>query len=222
MVTLMAVALVAVFATGCKREITKEVLFVNDSVTHQSIINIVEQMNSVPNGAPAARYAPTFGSSIPGAGLLQIPGVPPEDVKAYWHAHLTSLIEHVNPEVLVVELGYNDCGRDLADYPASIDNFMDNIPAETPVHWLTMADVNNQRTCDETINAALNDATSRFSNLSLFDFAAHSQGHPEWSVDGTHLSADGRADYASWLHAQLDAIYDQPDPEPEPEPQALR
>lgn len=210
LLALVGVPLLVVAAAGCKANVTKEVLFVNDSVTHQSIIAIVQEMNDVAANDPAARYAPNFGSSVPGIGLLTVPGIAPQDVDAYWTAHLTSLLGHVKPEVMVVELGYNDCGLDLTGYGAHIDNFMANIPSGTPVHWLTMADVNHQFTCDETINAALNAAKTRWSNLSLFDFGSHMQGHPEWTVDGTHLNQDGQWAYASWLHDQLDAIYNAP------------
>jgi lysophospholipase L1-like esterase len=210
LLTLAGVSLLVVVAAGCKANVTKEVLFVNDSVTHQSIIAIVQEMNDVAANDPAGRYAPNFGSSVPGIGLRKVPGIAPEDVDAYWTAHLTSLLDHVQPEVIVVELGYNDCGLDLTGYGSHIDNFMANIPSGTSVHWLTMADVNQQFTCDETINAALNAARSRWANLSLLDFRSHMQGHPEWTVDGTHLNQDGQWAYASWLHDQLDAIYQQP------------
>ena len=211
LLTLVGVSLLLVVGAGCKAKVTKEVLFVNDSVTHQSIVAVVQEMNDVAADDAAGRYAPNFGSSIPGIGLLKVPGIAPENVDAYWDAHLASLLDHVKPEVIVVELGYNDCGFDLTGYGTHIDNFMANIPSGTPVHWLTMADVNQQFTCDETINAALDAARSQWTNLSIFDFRSHMQGHPEWTVDGTHLNQDGQWAYASWLHDQLDAIYNAPD-----------
>ena len=210
LLTLVGVSLLLVVGAGCKAKVTKEVLFVNDSVTHQSIIAVVQEMNDVAADDAAGRYAPNFGSSIPGIGLLKVPGIAPENVDAYWDAHLTSLLDHVKPEVIVVELGYNDCGFDLTGYGTHIDNFMANIPSDTPVHWLTMADVNQQFTCDETINAALDAARSQWTNLSIFDFRSHMQGHPEWTVDGTHLNQNGQWAYASWLHDELDAIYNAP------------
>ncbi len=208
--TVVCVSLLVVAIAGCKSHVTKEVLFVNDSITHQSILRIVEEMNAVPANDPAGRYAPNFGSSIPGSGLRQVPGIESANVGTYWDEHLTSVLEHVKPEVMIVELGYNDCGYDLSTYGDDIDSFMAHVPTETPVHWLTMADVNHRSTCDETINLALQDAASRWTNLTLFDFAAHMEGHPEWTVDGTHLNDDGQRAYASWLHDQLDAIYVDP------------
>jgi lysophospholipase L1-like esterase len=204
---LAVVASLVVVATGCKREVTKEVLFVNDSVTHQSIIAIVSEMNNIQQTDAAGRYAPNFGASNPGIGLRQVPLLPTSDDDSYWHDALTSLLGHVKPEVIVVELGYNDCGFDLSDYGAHIDNFMSVIPSDTPVHWLTVADARNMYTCDETMNAALTAATTRWSNLTLFDFAGFMTGHPEWTADSKHLNAAGQGAYAKWLHQQLDAIY---------------
>ncbi len=216
--TLMVVALVGLAASACEPEVTKEVLFVNDSVTSQSIPAIVQSMNAVAESTPAGRYAPNFGSSVPGIGLRQVPGSSMA-ARDYWTAHMTSLVEHVRPEVIVVELGYNDCGRDLSTYGEDVDNFMAAVPVDTPVHWLTMHDVNNLRTCDQTFNEALSEATTRWANLSIFDFAAHMEGHPEWAPDGTHLNAAGQAAYAEWLHDQLDAEYfEEEEPPPPPEP----
>lgn len=211
LLTLAGVSMVVVVAAGCKADVTKEVLFVNDSVTHQSIISIVDEMNVVAANDPAGRYAPNFGSSVPGIGLLRVAGIEPADVAAYWDEHLASLLDHVSPEVVIVELGYNDCGLDLTGYGDAIDSFIANVPSGTPVHWLTMADVNDSSTCDETINAAINAATTRWANLSILDFRAQMQSHPEWSADGTHLNTDGQNAYAGWLHDQLDALYAPPE-----------
>ena len=57
LLTFVGVSLLVVVAAGCKANVTKEVLFVNDSVTHQSIIAIVQEMNDVAANDPAARYA---------------------------------------------------------------------------------------------------------------------------------------------------------------------
>jgi hypothetical protein len=201
------VALVFV-ATGCKRDITKEVLFVNDSVTHQSLGAIVTEFNNVEQANHAGRYAPNFASSVPGIGLKQVLPVPAAEIPAYWANHMASLIEHTKPEVIVVELGYNDCGYDLTNYSADIDNLMANIPPSVPVHWLTMQDAKHLFTCDELINGALAAATTRWPNLTLFDFGAFVEGHTEWLADGKHLNADGQVAYANWLHDRLDEIYD--------------
>jgi lysophospholipase L1-like esterase len=129
---------------------------------------------------------------------------------------MASLVEHTKPEVVVVELGYNDCRAELSTYGDSIDNLLEQVPVETPVHWLTVADPNERRTCDETINAALTDAAGRWPNLTLLDFAALMDAHPEWTNDGTHLNEEGRGAYAAWLHDELDARYNPPEDPEEP------
>jgi hypothetical protein len=201
-------ALVGVLATGCERDVTKEVLFVNDSVTHLSLVALVAELNTVKEGDVPGRYAPNFGSSMPGIGLRQVwEHSSQSEIDEYWFEHMVSLVEHVKPEVIVVELGYNDCGYDLSNYGAHIDNLLSAVPAETPVHWLTMGDPNNNRTCDDTVNAAITAAVTRWPNLSIFDFGAFMHGHTEWADDGVHLNPDGQNAYADWLHGQLDAVY---------------
>jgi lysophospholipase L1-like esterase len=213
--TTAVVVIGGLVASACEPEVTKEVLFVNDSVTHQSIVQIVQELNAVQEDSERARYAPNFGSSVPGIGLRQVLGFS-GGPDSYWAAHLASLIEHTKPEVVVVELGYNDCRSDLTTYGDSVDNFMEQIPSETPVHWLTVADAHDERTCDETINAVLGEATTRWSNLTLLDFAALMDSHPEWTDDGVHLNEAGRGEYAAWLHDELDARYGRPEEPEEP------
>jgi lysophospholipase L1-like esterase len=203
------ISLLVVLAAGCKAEVTKEVLFINDSVTAQSVGAIAMEMNDVKATDHKARYAPNFGSSVTGIGLKRVPLIAPNRVNKYWDEHLTSLLAAVKPQVIVVELGYNDCNENLSHYGKSIDRFMGHIPSKTPVHWLTMHDANNSFTCDTKINAAIRAATARWSNLSIFDFAAFMKGHGAWTArGGVHLNTAGQQAYAKWLHRQLDAIYD--------------
>jgi hypothetical protein len=210
----------AFMSVGCKPEVTKGLLFVNDSVTNGAAEEIITRFNAKKEADPEGRYAPNFGSSEPGAGLLSIPFLPPERVDEWWTTHLASVLQHVNPEVVIVELGYNDCGQlaaavdPAATYAAAIDRFMGNLPPDKPVHWVTMQDAQNLSTCDETVNAALNDAVARWTNLSIFDFGAFMVGHPEWTNDGIHLSGLGQFAYAGFLQGELDAIYLQTNPPP--------
>ena len=97
-------------------------------------------MNTVGKNSDAGRYTPNFGSSVPGIGLRNVSGHPRREVDAYWPSHLSSVIDHVDPEVIMVELGYNDCGYDLSDYGTDIDDFMAIVPFGLPVQWVTVAD----------------------------------------------------------------------------------
>jgi hypothetical protein len=217
----IAVGVIAIVAVGCKPEVTKEVLFVNDSVTHQSLVPIVAEFNTVQKDATRGRYAPNFGSSVPGIGLRHVPGLDDAEADAYWTTHLTTLFEHVDPEVLVVELGYNDCRYDLTDYGTDIDEFLALAPSDIPILWVTMQDALDLYTCDEAINEALEAATTRWPNLALLDLAGHLHGRAEWvEPDSRHLSVAGREEYAKWLHRELDARFLTPEPPPEePEPE---
>lgn len=186
---------------------SRGILFVNDSVTNFSVGSIINEFNDYRVSGRATRYAPTFGASLGGSGLRQVPGVQSVYVPSYWRTLLQSLMLHAKPETIVVELGYNDCTYDPAGEPAQIDNFMGALTPGIPVYWLTLHDVNGVRTCDETINAQLAAATARWPQLRLLDFRSFMAGHPEWLADNTHPNLAGQRAYAKWLHGQLDTIY---------------
>ena len=207
--TVVALALAVFVLAGCEPKITREVLLVGDSVTSESSKSIVQSFNHVAVNAKASRFAPVFGSVVSGQGLLKVPAVPRDKVDEFWTKHVASLMAHVHPEVIVVELGYNDCDhlRDLATYGSRIDGFMAQIPRSVPVHWLTVADPKKRRQCDEIINTQLLAATVRHSNMTLLDFARFMNKHPEWTPDGVHPNAQGQKQYALWLHGQLTKLY---------------
>jgi hypothetical protein len=193
-------------AGGCEPSISKEILLVGDSVTSESSGAIVQSFNHVGDGAEPGRYAPNFGSVVWGQGLAYVPWVEEDRVDDYWYTHLNSLMAHTHPEVIVVELGYNDCDN-LVGYGRRIDGFMNRIPDSVPVHWLTMADPKDRTTCDTVINTELELAAVRHGNLSLLPYATFMNKHPDWTRDGIHLTAEGQRQYAAWLHDQLDARY---------------
>jgi lysophospholipase L1-like esterase len=202
-----ALVLALVAASGCEPTVTREVLFIADSVTLQATPSIVSAFNQVGADADTGRYAPNFGSVILGQGLAVVPHVSTSDVKAWWSQHLDSLIERTKPDVIVVALGYNDCNN-LVGYGSRIDAFMDHIPGSIPVHWLTVTDPKRRTTCDTTINNALTSAVTRNANLSLLPFATFANAHPSWiSSDGVHLTPEGQQEYADWLLRRLDALY---------------
>jgi len=207
---LTAVAAAAGFA-GCKAQITKNVVFIADSVTAQSAEEITAAFNLTSQYSSAGRYAPNFASVVGGQGLRQVeddPNQPAQDPHTLWPQHVQSIVAHTHPEVVVVELGYNDCHSDTSTYGDDVTMVMDNIPTDVPVHWLTMQDHDDSYSCEGDINAALQAATTRYPNLTLLPYADFMNPHPEWfNNPGPHLNATGQQKCATWLKEQLDAIY---------------
>lgn len=199
---LVAVILVA----ACQPEITADVMLVTDSVSAQAGEEITKEF-SVVSTADGGRYIASMGSSVGGQGLTYVHGVPLDKMDAFWAAHLTSLIDRGQPDLLLVELGYNDCPR-LDGYASRVDSFMANT-ADLPTYWLTLADQGdrwNGGHCDDTINAVLTAAQADWPNLHLLDYRSWALAHPEHYADAVHLNATGQIAYADWLKAQLDAL----------------
>ena len=201
---ILMTAALAVGLSACEPTINREVLLVGDSVTFQSVSPIVEQFNNVDEGK--GRYAPVFGSVSSGQGLTSVVNVDMANVDAFWTEHVRSLVEHTKPEVMIVELGYNDCPR-LSGYDARIDNFMEQVPSSVPVNWLTVADPGNKTTCDATINAALAAAATRWPNFRTLPYTKYFNVRPQLFQDNVHLNAKGQAELARFLKASLDHLY---------------
>lgn len=205
----LAVA-VLLAAAACQPEVRTEVLIVGDSITVAASDEIVSTFNGVE--ADQYRYLPAIAAHG-GQGLTFVGNnVPPNQVDAFWSAHVRSLIEQGHPGTIVVGLGVNDCSQfpgpttadNLAFYGAKIDNFMAQVPAETMLRWTTIPDP-RRKVCDVTLNTALRDADARWENLTLLPWAALANLHPEWfDEDGIHQTAEGQRAYAAFLKDQLD------------------
>ena len=196
--------LTAVLVAACQPEVRTEVLILGDSITVEASDEIVAAFNGV--GADAYRYLPAIAAHG-GQGLTFVGDeVPADRVDAFWSAHMRSLIEQA-PGTIVVELGVNDCARlqGVGWYGQRIDNLMAQVPAETTVRWVTIADP-RRRVCDTSLNSALLAATYRWANLKLLPWARLANSHPEWFSDGVHHTVEGQRAFAAFLKSQLDRV----------------
>ncbi len=107
-----------------------------------------------------------------------------------------------SPDVAIVQLGYNDGQSGLG---AEIDQVMRSLVDKgvRVVGWVTMSErriVNGVPTF-ATGNSALRAATSRWPQLRVLNWDAHSAGPSKdrWFSDNVHLSPTGRAEFALWL-----------------------
>jgi len=110
-------------------------------------------------------------------------------------------------DLVVVELGYND---DPSTFSSDIDAMMTALRSRGVgrVAWVNMADIRtrNERSYYAPANAALQAATSRWSNLTVLDWDAASRGpeRPRWfSRDGVHLTTTGEARFSLWLRQRM-------------------
>jgi hypothetical protein len=104
-----------------------------------------------------------------------------------------------NLDLAIVELGYNPSTNMAADIDAMMSTL--NQRGTKRVVWVNMADV---RGSYAAANAALEQARSRWPNLSIADWNAASAAagieRARWiTSDGVHLTSTGQAQFALWL-----------------------
>jgi lysophospholipase L1-like esterase len=127
----------------------------------------------------------------------------------YWATRVQFYEAFDRPDIVVIELGTNDCSPvecvDLAPY---IDRIMRSIPISHPVVWLNaQEDVPPFFAAHrDFVNNAIQNARIRWPNLSVVDLSGHFAGHPEWhNPDGLHFNEAGRQEFARFL---VDALAD--------------
>lgn len=104
--------------------------------------------------------------------------------------------------LVVVQLGYNDGTLDAA----KIDQMMGALRARGAqrVAWVN---VSERRTSSNFArhNQALREATSRWSELQVWDWNAISSGveRNRWFTDSVHLTATGRAEFSRWIRTNV-------------------
>jgi peptidoglycan hydrolase-like protein with peptidoglycan-binding domain len=105
----------------------------------------------------------------------------------------------MNLDLVVVELGYNPSTNMAADIDAMMTAL--NQRGTKRVIWINMAEV---RSGHASANAALQQAQSRWPNLSIADWNAVSAAagieRSRWiASDGVHLTTTGQAQFALWM-----------------------
>ena len=109
------------------------------------------------------------------------------------------------PPTVVVEVGYNDPAGTFA---AEVDKAMSALTAAGATHvlWLTMRE---SRAPYPTLNALLDKAAARWSQLELVDWNAVSESHPSWfQTDDVHLTAEGGIAMAHLAHGAVMQLLD--------------
>jgi GDSL-like Lipase/Acylhydrolase family len=160
------------------------VLLVGDSLLWQSMPPVASALQSG-GWDPTIRAAP--GTTI-GA----------------WTPKMSDFVAETRPDVVVVELGTNNCTAECPNLAGVIDRLMRGIPGSTPVYWLNVQSQPGYPAHPESVNDALAAALRRWSNLELVDLSARLRNHPEWhQADGLHLSAAGSAQLAGLIAESL-------------------
>jgi len=102
-------------------------------------------------------------------------------------------------DVLVVDVGYNEDGR---DFPSGIDLLMHAALAQGASHvvWVTLRE---KSPIYRPANAAIRQATKRWPQLVVADWNAYSWSRPWFREDGLHLTPSGADGLAAFLREHV-------------------
>lgn len=98
---------------------------------------------------------------------------------------------------IVLELGTNGSFNSK-----SLNTVLDSLKDKERVYLVT---VRVPRPWERTVNKALNDAESRYDNVSLIDWHSASEGHDEYfEHDGVHLTVEGSEAFADLVKSSIE------------------
>jgi lysophospholipase L1-like esterase len=147
-------------------------LVVGDSLTWQSIPEVTAALQ-------AGGWDPTI-QAAPGTTI------------GAWAGKVGKLIAEHDPDVLVVELGTNNCTAECPRIANVIDRLLRDVPRSVPVIWLNVQAQPDYPAHPESVNDALAAAAERWPNVTLVDLSARFRNHPDWHMDdGLHFTATG-------------------------------
>jgi lysophospholipase L1-like esterase len=186
---LLILPAVALFA-GCdlvalRHAYNNAVYVMGDSITSLSAGQTVADLH-------AAGHADVIMQDYPGVSALQA------------FPWLVGQGPSVAPNI-VVALGTND-GAVPAPFGPQIDQYMSYINSlHKPVHvyWVNVSLVSNPGYA--AVNEAIALAQTRYSNLSVIDWATWADGHPWDLYDGVHPNTEGQAVRAAMIASAIPA-----------------
>jgi lysophospholipase L1-like esterase len=162
------------------------VLVVGDSILAQSA-DLIETRLADAGWIPVVDAR--SGSSISGEVVID----------EGWAARIADLVEVADPDVVVVELGTNGCGK-CPSLAEGIDSVMAELSDVDFVYWLNVREDAPMPLRPRALNQALDDAQSRWRNLSVLDMHTRFDGRSEWiGEDEVHLSPEGIVEFADFV-----------------------
>ena len=110
------------------------------------------------------------------------------------------------PRIAIVQLGYND---DPATFQSDVDQVVSAFNARS-VQRIVFINLSTRRTSRNYAlsDAILSSAAQTYPNVSVLDWnsASSAPTQSRWFRDDVHLTTTGRAEFALFLRAQLDAL----------------
>jgi lysophospholipase L1-like esterase len=117
-----------------------------------------------------------------------------------WAPRLPDIVTFTHPDVVIIELGTNDCDvKGCPDLAPVIDGVMRTLADIKNVLWVNVQDDTFYPKHADYVNFAIEAADARWPNMFTVDLASRMRGHPEWRADGLHFNTTGAFQYASLL-----------------------
>jgi lysophospholipase L1-like esterase len=163
-------------------------LVVGDSILHQALDEVRAALQET-GWQPTVLARP--GSRIQG-----------------WERDVHAAFARVEPTVVVIELGTNNCARgsSCSTIDHAIDDLMAPLASVGRVLWLNVQEAPDYPAGAQKVNAALQAATMRWPNLRIIDFSSAFADRPDLHLpDGVHLSQKGRDAFASFVLEALES-----------------
>jgi peptidoglycan hydrolase-like amidase/peptidoglycan hydrolase-like protein with peptidoglycan-binding domain len=185
-----------VYGTAPTDPVVGSILFVGDSVGASME---TEFAHIVTPAYPAMNYQAVSGRCMVGPTCLGLPdGL----------TVVNSLPAEETPAIAVIELGYND---PPATYATEVDQMVAALTVRG-VQRIIFVNMSTRRTTASygAMNDVLTNASKIYSNVTIFDWNAHSADPGEWRWfvrgDNVHLTSTGQTELALFIRAQLDAM----------------
>lgn len=177
------------------------ILFVGDSVGE----SISAEFASVVMPAyPSTNFQAKSNRCLVGSACIQSAGIAPDGITI-----INSLPPDQYPNVVVVQLGYND---DPANFAGEVDQVVNALNARG-VQRVVFVNLSTRRTTSNYAlsNQVLAEAANRHPNITVLDWNAASSAPSQyrWFRDGVHLTSTGKAEFTLWIRGQLDALRSQ-------------
>jgi peptidoglycan hydrolase-like protein with peptidoglycan-binding domain/lysophospholipase L1-like esterase len=177
------------------------ILFLGDSVG-ESITD--EYASVIVPAYPRNNFQAKSNRCLVGPNCIQAAGVLPDGISI-----INSLAPDQYPNVVVVQLGYND---NPSTFAGNVDQVVNALNTRG-VQRVVFVNLSTRRTTSNYAlsNQVLAEATAKYPNVTVLDWNAASSAPSQyrWFRDGVHLTSTGRAEFTMWIRGQLDSLRSQ-------------